>query len=88
MVTERDEMAIAVEAGLEMMEAGRAVEIVTQIVGAIPQQLHRHAGVLRNGGNLHGVVARATPAEAAAAARVAVAHAALLSALEKFRAFG
>ena len=67
MVAERDEVAVAVEAGLEMVEAGGAVKIVTNVVGAVPQQLHRHAGLLRDRGGLHGIVARSAPAEAAAA---------------------
>ena len=68
MIAERDEVAVAVEAGLEMMEPGGAVEIVPHVVGTVPQQLHRHAGVLRDRGGLHGIVASSAPAEAAAAA--------------------
>jgi hypothetical protein len=68
MIAERDEGATAVEACLEVMKTRGPVEVVPHVVGAIPQQLHGHAGALRYRGGLHGIVAGAAPAEAAAAA--------------------
>jgi len=68
MIAERDERAVAVEPGLEMMESRGPVEIVADIVGTVPQELDRHAGVLRDRGGLDGIVAGSAPAEAAAAA--------------------
>ena len=43
---------------LEEMEARRPVEIVLQIIVAVPEQLHRAAGVLRDPGGLDHVVVR------------------------------
>ena len=43
-----DELARRVDAALEVVEAAGPVEVVLHVVFARPQQLHRHAGLLRD----------------------------------------
>ena len=66
MIAECDKPARGVEAALEEVEPGRPIEIMLDVVLAVPEQLDRRAGLLGDPGGLgHEIVAQ-TPAEAAA----------------------
>jgi hypothetical protein len=61
-----DNFAVGVQSAFEEMPAGRPVEIVLHVVGAIPKKFHRHAGDFRDPGRLGHVIGHQAPAEAAA----------------------
>ena len=65
-VVPRHELAGRVDARLQEVEAARPVVVVTHVVFARPQHLHRHADLLGDGGRFAHVVVREAPAEAAA----------------------
>ncbi len=62
-------LPLASTRALEVVKARRTVEVVLHVVFARPQQLHRHAGLLRDPRRLDHVVVVEPTAEAAAAAR-------------------
>ena len=65
-----DDLAGGVQAGLEVMEAARTVEIVRHVVFASPQELDRHADGLGDPGGFGHVVVGEAPAETAAGAHL------------------
>jgi len=65
-ISPRDNLARRVEATGEVVKAGRPIEVVLDVVFTRPQELHRHAGDLRDPCGLHHVIVVQTPAEAAA----------------------
>src|SRR5208282_3512797 len=69
MVSQRNQLSVAIETALEEMEAGRAVEIVLDVALSIPQELHRRADDLGDPGGLDHVVVPQAPTEASADAR-------------------
>ncbi len=64
-----DKLAVLIQAALEVMPAGGPVEIMLDVVGTIPKQLHRRAGHFRNPRRLNHVIVHQPPAEAAAHTR-------------------
>ena len=62
------ELAVGVDAALQVMEPAGAIVVVRQIVFTRPQQLDRNAGFLGNKRGFHHVVIGQAPAKSAAAA--------------------
>jgi hypothetical protein len=66
MIAQRHQLAGAVEPGFEEVKAGRAVEVVLDIVLPGPDKLDRAADLFRNPGRFDHKVIAQPPAEAAA----------------------
>ena len=66
MIAEGDDLAGGVHPAREIVEPGRAVEVVLDVVRAVPQQLDRRAYRLRDPGRLDHVIIAQPPSEAAA----------------------
>src|SRR5206468_2642373 len=65
MVSPCDELARRIDSAFKEVESTDAIEVMTQVVFARPQELHRCADRLRNPRRFHHEVIRETPAETA-----------------------
>src|SRR5207245_2258706 len=65
-MTPGDQMTLRVQAGLQDVASGRAVEIVADVVFAGPDDLNGSAGTARDEGGFHGVIVNDAAAGATA----------------------